>query len=68
MITRRDLIVAFIAVCATLGVVAVADEQTPVLQSTVFDWNAIPAHQTNVGSVRSFFKGPPQHSTNWSCM
>jgi len=57
MITRRDLAVAFIAISATLGVVALADP-THVLQSAVFDWNAIPAKRTDVGSVRQFFKSP----------
>ena len=28
------------------------------MQSSVFDWNAVPAKQTNVGSVRQFFKAP----------
>jgi len=58
MITRRDIAVAFIAVSLTLCVVAVAQQQTPVMQSAVFDWNAIPAKETNVGAVRQFFKGP----------
>jgi quercetin dioxygenase-like cupin family protein len=55
MITRRDLVIALIAVCATLCVV-VAHSQTPVMQSSAFDWNAIPATQTDVGSVRQFFR------------
>jgi quercetin dioxygenase-like cupin family protein len=58
MITRRDLAVAVIAVSATLGVVALADQQTPVMQSAAFDWDSIPAKPTPVGSVRSFFKAP----------
>jgi XRE family transcriptional regulator, regulator of sulfur utilization len=58
MITRRDIVVAAAAVSVTLCVVAVADQQTPVLSSAVFDWNAIPATQTNVGYVRQFFKAP----------
>lgn len=58
MITRRDLVVAFIAIGVTLGVVAVADQKAPVMQSTAFDWNSIAAKPTTVGSVRSFFKAP----------
>lgn len=54
MITRRDLFVAFIAVAATAGAFAAAD-QTPIMGSTVFDWNKVPAKPTGVGSVRSFF-------------
>ena len=58
MITRRDLFVALIAISVTLCVVAVADQQTPVMQSSVFDWNSITAKPTAVGSVRPFFKSP----------
>jgi len=55
MITRRDLVVALVAVSATVGGFALAD-QTPVMGSAVFDWNAIPAKPTEVGSVRAFFR------------
>ena len=54
MITRRDLFVAMVAAAATAGAFALAD-QKPVMGSAVFDWNAIPATPTAVGSVRSFF-------------
>jgi len=57
MITRRDIVVALIAVSATLCVV-VAHSQTPVMQSSAFDWDAIPAKPTDVGSVRQFFRTP----------
>ncbi|MFY9853432.1 MAG: cupin domain-containing protein [Terracidiphilus sp.] len=55
MITRRDLLVALVAIAGTAGVFALAG-QTPVMGSAVFDWNSIPATPTEVGSVRSFFK------------
>lgn len=55
MITRRDLLVALIAIACTAGAFALAN-QTPVMGSAVFDWNSIPAKPTEVGSVRSFFK------------
>ena len=58
MITRRDLAVAFVAISATLCVVAIADQKAPVMQSSAFDWNSIAAKPTAVGSVRSFFKSP----------
>jgi quercetin dioxygenase-like cupin family protein len=58
MMKSRDLVVALIAISATLLVVAVAQSQTPVMQSTAFDWNAIPAKRTDVGSVRQFFRAP----------
>ncbi|MGA8731240.1 MAG: cupin domain-containing protein [Terracidiphilus sp.] len=57
MITRRDLFVALIAVIATAGIYAIAD-QKPVMGSAVFDWNTIPVKATNVGSVRQFFSAP----------
>jgi len=57
MITRRDIVIALIAVTATLCVV-VAHSQPPVMQSSVFDWNAISAKPTAVGSVRQFFRSP----------
>ena len=50
MITRRNLMVALAA--------SGAPTQTPVLGSSAFDWNAIPAKETKVGSVRSFCKAP----------
>ena len=58
MITRRDLAVAFVAILGTLCIVAVADQNASVMQSTAFDWNSIPVKQTAVGSTRSFFKTP----------
>ncbi len=57
MITRRDIVIALIAVSATLCVV-VAHSQTPVMQSSAFDFNTIPAKPTAVGSVRQFFRSP----------
>jgi len=58
MITRRDVFVAFIAVTVAFCLVAFADQQMPVMESSVFDWNAIPAKPTSVGTVRSFFRAP----------
>jgi quercetin dioxygenase-like cupin family protein len=58
MITRRDVVVALVAVSATLCMIVVAAEQKPILQSSAFDWNTISATQTKVGSVRSFFRAP----------
>jgi len=51
------MVIALIAVSATLCVV-VAHSETPVMQSSVFDWNAISAKPTAVGSVRQFFRSP----------
>jgi XRE family transcriptional regulator, regulator of sulfur utilization len=58
MLKSRDIIVALIAISATLFVVAVAQSQTPVMQSSAFDWNAISAKKTDVGAVRQFFRAP----------
>ena len=57
MITRRDIAVA---VCASLltACLALAYQQTAVIGSSIYDWNTIPAKKTNVGEVRSFFRGP----------
>ncbi|HEV7892005.1 MAG TPA: cupin domain-containing protein [Pyrinomonadaceae bacterium] len=57
MITRRDIFVALSAVVVTLGAVA-AQTQTSVMRSALFDWNAVPAKQTDVGAARQFFRSP----------
>src|SRR5215813_9361872 len=56
MITRRDLVVALLAVAVTLCVISVA-QKPPVQHSTVFDWNSFEAKPNNYGSVRSVFRG-----------
>jgi len=58
MITRRDLVVAFVAISATLCIFAVADQKAAIMQSTAFDWNSIPVKKTPVGFTRSFFRAP----------
>src|ERR1700736_5972968 len=58
MMTHREIAVALIAVIATFCVVVVAHPQTAIMQSSVFDWNAVPAKETNVGTVRKFFQAP----------
>ena len=57
MISRRDIIVALIAVCATLTVIHVG-AQSSVMGSSAFDWNSVTAKTTDVGSVRQFFRSP----------
>jgi quercetin dioxygenase-like cupin family protein len=62
MMTRRDLFAALTAVAAA-PVAAIPDafaaaDQTPVMGSSVFDWNSIPAKPTAYGTVRSFFSAP----------
>src|SRR5688572_28831848 len=58
MITSRDAIVAAIAVCATLCAVAVAEESRPVLESTVFHWDALKTEPTDVGALRDVVRAP----------
>ena len=55
MITRRDLMVALVAVACTVGGFALEDP-LPLISSSVFDWNSVQAKSTETGSVRSFFK------------
>lgn len=58
MVNRRDFIVALVAACATLCIVVAAHSQGVGLQSTAFEWNTVPVKQTDVGSVRQFFRSP----------
>jgi XRE family transcriptional regulator, regulator of sulfur utilization len=58
VIKRRDIFVALIAISATLVAVAVAQSPTPVMPSSAFDWNNIPAKTTDVGALRNFFRAP----------
>ena len=58
MINRRDIIIAVISVCTTLGVVALAQSRKPIMQSSVFNWNSVEAKPTKVGARRDFFDTP----------
>jgi quercetin dioxygenase-like cupin family protein len=58
MITRRDVVVALIAVAATSVVLKAADKPAEILHSTVFNWDAMPVKETKVGSVRSVVRTP----------
>ena len=58
MATRRDLAVAIVTACITLGVVALARTENSVMGSSVFDWNSIEAKPNKTGSVRKFFQAP----------
>lgn len=57
MLTKRDLLVALMAASGTLGMVA-AQQASPVLPSTAFDWNSIAVRETKVGSSRQFVRAP----------
>ena len=58
MITRRDIVIATIAAGITLLIGSVARSGTPVMSSSVFDWDKIPVAQTKTGAVRQFFRAP----------
>lgn len=49
--------VALVAAATTLGVVA-AQTQKTVMRSALFEWNGVPAKQTEVGAARQFFRSP----------
>jgi quercetin dioxygenase-like cupin family protein len=56
--TFRDLTVALIAACATVSMVAWAQEKPAILSSTAFDWNSFPVRKTDVGSSRQIVRQP----------
>ncbi len=56
MLTRRDLIVAFIVACGTLGLVALTRAETPIMHSKVFEWNSIQVEPKQHGATRRFFQ------------
>jgi quercetin dioxygenase-like cupin family protein len=58
VISRRDLAVGVIVVVGTLGARAGVDEAKGMIGPSAYDWTKIPARKTEVGEVRSFFRGP----------
>jgi XRE family transcriptional regulator, regulator of sulfur utilization len=58
MMTRRDLVVALLAAAITLTGVAATSARSPVLSSTVFDWNTMTAQPNKTGSVRKVVQEP----------
>jgi quercetin dioxygenase-like cupin family protein len=54
----RDSLIALLAVCATLAIVTPAQNEKPRMESSIFDWNAVEATPTKVGSRRQFFQSP----------
>ena len=68
MITRRDLVIAVAAVCATVAAVAWAESAAKtMMKSSVFDWNSIKAEPTKVGARRQFFEAPTATLDQLSC-
>jgi quercetin dioxygenase-like cupin family protein len=58
MITRRDGLVALLTLSVTLSVVGLAKTDTPLMGSSIFDWDSIEAKPTKVGATRKFFQAP----------
>jgi quercetin dioxygenase-like cupin family protein len=58
MFTRRDCLIALATAVFTAGGFALAQQSFPVGKSWAIDWNSVPAKTTNVGTLRTFFKGP----------
>ncbi len=64
MITKRDIIIACTSVAATLAVVTAtgfAQTHAPtqaILGPATFDWNSMTVTKTDVGEVRSLYRGP----------
>ena len=57
-ITRRDLIVALVAITGTLAVVSAAEQTPEVMHSRVFDWNTMTAKANDYGSSRAVVRAP----------
>ena len=58
MLSKRDLLVAAVAVCTTLACVSMADEARQVLDSTTWKWEDIAARDTDVGQYRHVVRQP----------
>jgi XRE family transcriptional regulator, regulator of sulfur utilization len=58
MIYRRDIAVGVIVLVATLGTRAAVEEAKSMIGPSVYDWTKISPRKTEVGEVRSFFRGP----------
>jgi quercetin dioxygenase-like cupin family protein len=57
MITRRDIFIA-VSAAAFTACIGFAFQQKGLIGSSVYDWNTIPVRKTDVGEVRSVFRGP----------
>ena len=68
MITRRDCLVAGIAMSITIAAVALAQTATkPVRHSSVFNWSSMKAETTAVGERRQVFDDPTPTLTRLEC-
>jgi mannose-6-phosphate isomerase-like protein (cupin superfamily) len=56
MISRRDFVVAAVAACATIAVVALADSSAkPVMHSSIFRWDDLKVEPMKYGARRAVF-------------
>lgn len=68
MITRRDLLVAAIAICSTAAVVALAQNASkPVMHSRVIQWNDLKVETTRNGERRNVFDAPTANLSRFEC-
>jgi len=58
MITKRDISIAFVTMCATLATAVVTFSKGRSMQSAIFDWNKIEVKSTEKGYSRKFFRAP----------
>lgn len=60
MITRKHILVAVVAACATLGVVVspARTDKKPVMGSSIFEWEAVAVKEQKTGARRQFFQAP----------
>ena len=54
-LSRRDLVVASIAIAITFCATALSQSKLPTMKSSVFDWNKIAMQKTEKGGLRKFF-------------
>jgi XRE family transcriptional regulator, regulator of sulfur utilization len=68
MISRRDCLVALLAISTTLATVAWAQVSgRPVLHSALFDWEKMKADETPTGAKRNIFVEPTATLDRLSC-
>jgi mannose-6-phosphate isomerase-like protein (cupin superfamily) len=68
MITRRDLLVAAVAVSTTVAVIALAQTPAkPMMLSSVFNWSSLPVTNTATGERRNVFDAPTPTLSRIEC-
>jgi quercetin dioxygenase-like cupin family protein len=54
-LSRRDLVVASIAIALTFCATTLSQSKLPTMKSSVFDWNKVAMEKTEKGGLRNFF-------------